>query len=44
MRGAIATAGILYPIKPFTSLRVSAEDESEGLDPNRYGEAVGADG
>ena len=43
-RGAIGTAGILFPIKLITSLRVSAEDESEGLDPSRHGEAVGADG
>ncbi len=41
---AVGTLAILYGIKMFSSLRVSAEDESEGLDHSQHGEAVGADG
>lgn len=41
---AIGTAVILYVIRIFTSLRVSEEDEAEGLDYSQHGEAIGADG
>lgn len=41
---AAGTVIILYLIKLFTGLRVSVEEESEGLDYSQHGEAVGADG
>ena len=41
---AVGTVAILYGIKMFSSLRVSAEEESEGLDHSQHGETVGADG
>ena len=41
---AIVTTVILYGIRIFTSLRVSEEDEAEGLDYSQHGEAIGADG
>ena len=41
---ALGTVIILYLIKLFTGLRVSVEEESEGLDYSQHGEAVGADG
>ncbi len=41
---AAGTMLILYAIKLFASLRVTEEDETEGLDVSQHGEAVGADG
>ena len=41
---AIGTAVILYALKLFMNLRVSEEDEAEGLDYSQHGEAIGADG
>ncbi len=41
---AIGTAIILYILKWFMDLRVSEEDEAEGLDYSQHGEAIGADG
>ena len=41
---AAGTAVILLGIRLFTSLRVSEEDEAEGLDYSQHGEAIGADG
>ncbi len=41
---AVGTLAILYAIKLFGSLRVTAEAETEGLDVSQHGEAVGADG
>lgn len=41
---AVGTLGILYFIRLFTSLRVSVEEETEGLDYSQHGEAIGADG
>ena len=41
---AICTAVILYVLKLFMKLRVSEEDEAEGLDYSQHGEAIGADG
>ena len=41
---ALGTLVILYAIKLFASLRVTAEAETEGLDVSQHGEAVGADG
>ena len=41
---AIGTAVILYILKWFMDLRVSEEDEAEGLDYSQHGEAIGADG
>ncbi len=41
---AIGTTIILFGIRVFTSLRVSEEDEAEGLDYSQHGEAIGADG
>ena len=40
---AIGTIIILYGIRIFTSLRVTEEDEVEGLDYTQHGEMVGAD-
>ncbi len=40
---ALGTIVILYGIKLFTSLRVTEEDETEGLDYTQHGEMVGAD-
>ena len=41
---AIGTTIILFFLKLFMSLRVTAEDEAEGLDYSQHGEAIGADG
>ena len=41
---ALGTTIILYIIRIFTRLRVSEEDEAEGLDYSQHGEAIGADG
>ena len=41
---ALGTLAILYVIRLFTSLRVSVEEETEGLDYSQHGEAIGADG
>ena len=41
---AVGTLAILYVIKLFTRLRVSVEEEAEGLDFSQHGEVVGADG
>ena len=41
---AVGTTVILLVIRLFTSLRVSEEDEAEGLDYSQHGEAIGADG
>ena len=41
---ALGTTVILFAIKLFTGLRVSEEDEAEGLDYSQHGEAIGADG
>ena len=41
---ALCTAIILYALKWFMNLRVSEEDEAEGLDYSQHGEAIGADG
>ena len=40
---AFGTAVILYVIMLFTHLRVSAEDEEQGLDYSQHGEVVGSD-
>lgn len=40
---ALGTVVILYGIRIFTSLRVTEEDEVEGLDYTQHGEMVGAD-
>ncbi len=40
---ALGTVAILYLIRLFTSLRVTPEQELEGLDYSQHGEAVGAD-
>ena len=40
---ALATAGILLAIKYTMGLRVTPEEEAEGLDYSQHGEAVGAD-
>ena len=40
---ALGTLGILYLIKWSIGLRVSAEEEAEGLDYSQHGEAIGAD-
>ncbi len=40
---ALGTIVILYSIKFFTSLRVTEEEEAEGLDYTQHGEMVGAD-
>lgn len=40
---AIGTVVILYLIKMFMGLRVSVEEEAEGLDYSQHGEAIGAD-
>lgn len=39
----VASAVILYAMKPFIRLRVSEHDEAEGLDSSQHGEAIGAD-
>ena len=41
---ALGTVIILYLMRMFTRLRVSVEEETEGLDYSQHGEAVGADG
>ncbi|MCY3772433.1 MAG: ammonium transporter, partial [Gemmatimonadetes bacterium] len=41
---AFGTLLILHVLKLFTSIRVSAEDESKGLDHSQHGEAIGTDG
>ena len=40
---ALGTIVILYSIKFFTSLRVTEEEETEGLDYTQHGEMVGTD-
>ena len=40
---ALGTLLILYPLKWVMGLRVTAEEEAEGLDYSQHGEAVGAD-
>ena len=40
---ALGTFVILYGIRFFTSLRVTEEEETEGLDYAQHGEMVGAD-
>ena len=40
---ALGTVVILYAIKLFTSLRVTEEQETEGLDYTQHGEMVGTD-
>jgi Amt family ammonium transporter len=40
---ALGTAAILYVMKMFMDLRVSVEEEAEGLDYSQHGEAIGAD-
>ena len=40
---ALGTALILWSIKLFMGLRVTAEEEAEGLDYSQHGEAIGAD-
>ena len=39
----VASLAILYGMKPFMSLRVSEQEEAEGLDSSQHGEAIGAD-
>ena len=39
----IGTAVILLCLKPFMRLRVTPEEEAEGLDYSQHGEAIGAD-
>ena len=39
----IGTAVILFAMKPFMNLRVSEQEEAEGLDTSQHGEAIGAD-
>ena len=41
---AAGTLIILYLIRRFAGLRVSAEEETEGLDYTQHGEAIGVDG
>ena len=41
---AVGSLLILLAIRMFTTLRVSEEEEAEGLDYSQHGEAVGADG
>ena len=40
---ALGTAGILWSLKMFMDLRVTVEEEAEGLDYSQHGEAIGAD-
>ena len=40
---ALATVGILMVMKLFIDLRVTVEEEAEGLDYSQHGEAIGAD-
>ena len=40
---ALGTVAILYVMKLFMELRVSVEEEAEGLDYSQHGEAIGAD-
>ena len=40
---AVGTAAILYLLKLLIGLRVTAEEEQEGLDYSQHGEAIGAD-
>ena len=40
---ALGTVVILYVIRLFTSLRVTPEQEAEGLDYSQHGEAIGTD-
>ena len=40
---ALGTVVILYLIRIFTTLRVTPEQEVEGLDYSQHGEAIGAD-
>ena len=40
---ALCTFVILYAIRLFTSLRVTPQEEEEGLDYSQHGEAIGAD-
>ena len=40
---ALATLTILYGLRVFTTLRVTPEQEDEGLDYSQHGEAIGAD-
>jgi len=40
---ALGTVVILYVIRIFTTLRVTPEQEVEGLDYSQHGEAIGAD-
>ena len=40
---ALCTFVILYVIRVFTSLRVTPQEEEEGLDYSQHGEAIGAD-
>ena len=39
----VASAVILYAMKSFMRLRVSEQEEAEGLDSSQHGEAIGAD-
>ena len=41
---ALGTFAILYLIRLFTPLRVSVDEETEGLDLSQHGELIGADG
>ena len=41
---AVASLAILYAMKPFMRLRVTEEEEAEGLDASQHGEAVRAGG
>ena len=41
---AIVSLIILYAMRPFMSLRVTEEQEAEGLDTSQHGEAIGAGG
>ena len=40
---AVGTLVILYTVKLFLGLRVTPEEEAEGLDYSQHGEAIGAD-
>ena len=40
---AVATVGILMAMRLFMDLRVTVEEEAEGLDYSQHGEAIGAD-
>ena len=40
---ALGTLGILYAIRPFIALRVSEQEEAEGLDATQHGEAIGTE-